>query len=81
MRAPARRRLFGLAMALILVVLGGEPAFASPNHADADPEPGILEPDPLFDDDFAGPSDPTRRDSIERFNRAMFRLNEAKSVG
>lgn len=80
MRAPARRRLFGLAMALILGVLGGEPAFASPNRADAAPELAILEPDPLFDDDFddefAGPNDPTRRDSIEGFNRAMFRMNE-----
>ncbi len=80
MRAPARRRLFGLAMALILVAIGGELAIASPNRADSDPEPAILEPEPLFDDDFddefAGPNDPTRRDSIEGFNRAMFRVNE-----
>ena len=43
MRAPARRRLFGLAMALILGVLGGESAFASPNRAEAAPEPATLD--------------------------------------
>jgi phospholipid-binding lipoprotein MlaA len=84
MRAPARRRLFGLAMALLLAVLGAEPAFASPEMAEASPEPATVEPDPLYDDDFdeefedefTGRSDPTRRDSIEGFNRAMFAVNE-----
>ena len=84
MRAPARRRLFGLAMTLILAVLGAEPAFASPDQAEAAPEPATLEPDPLYDDDFdqefedesARRNNPTRRDSIEGFNRAMFAMNE-----
>ena len=84
MRAPARRRLFGLAMALILALLAAEQAFASPDHAEAAPAPAILEPDPLYDDDFdeefedelARRNNPTRRDSIEGFNRAMFAMNE-----
>jgi len=84
MRAPALRRLFGLAMTLILAVLGAEPAFASPDQAEAAPEPATLEPDPLYDDDFdqefedesARRNNPTRRDSIEGFNRAMFAMNE-----
>jgi phospholipid-binding lipoprotein MlaA len=71
-------------LALILAPFGAEEAFASPNRAEAAPPPAILEPDPLYDDDFDEeleyelnrPANPTRVDSIEGFNRAMFAMNE-----